>query len=75
MFNDGLGHYYYRAYRSANADLIANNQGGALTSAAMVEYLGFYVLALAVFLCLSTMISSSYYGERCRFIYLGMDHP
>ncbi|MEW6072531.1 MAG: alanine/glycine:cation symporter family protein [Planctomycetota bacterium] len=46
----------------------ANNNGAALTSAAMGEVLPFmpYVLALAVFLfAYSTMISWSYYGERC----------
>ena len=56
----------------ANADLIANNQGGALTSAAMAGVIPWfpYVLALAVFLfAFSTMISWSYYGERC-WVYL-----
>ena len=52
----------------AYADLIANNQGAALTSRAMGEHLTFfpYILSLAVFLfAYSTMISWSYYGERC----------
>ena len=56
----------------ANADLIANNQGGALTSVAMGGIIPWfpYVLALAVFLfAFSTMISWSYYGERC-WVYL-----
>jgi len=56
----------------ANADLITNNQGGALTSAAMAGVIPWfpYVLALAVFLfAFSTMISWSYYGERC-WVYL-----
>jgi AGCS family alanine or glycine:cation symporter len=56
----------------ANADLIANNQGGALTSAAMGGVIPWfpYVLSVAVFLfAFSTMISWSYYGERC-WVYL-----
>jgi len=56
----------------ANSDLIANNQGGALTSAAMGGVIPWfpYVLAVAVFLfAFSTMISWSYYGERC-WVYL-----
>jgi AGCS family alanine or glycine:cation symporter len=56
----------------ANAELIANNQGGALTSAAMAGVIPWfpYVLCFAVFLfAFSTMISWSYYGERC-WVYL-----
>ena len=52
----------------ANQDLIANNQGGALTSAAMGSVISWfpYLLSVAVFLfAFSTMISWSYYGERC----------
>ena len=51
-----------------NAGFIASNQGGALTSAAMASVLPWfpYILSLAVFLfAFSTMISWSYYGERC----------
>ena len=47
---------------------IANNEGAALTSAAMKSQIGFmpYVLTFATFLfAYSTMISWSYYGERC----------
>lgn len=50
------------------ASLVANDQGAALTSEAMRSVLpGFqYVLAIAVILfAFSTMISWSYYGERC----------
>jgi alanine or glycine:cation symporter, AGCS family len=49
-------------------DLIQGNRGAALTSRAMGEQLAFfpYVLSLAVLLfAYSTMISWSYYGERC----------
>ena len=52
----------------AYADLIANSKGAALTSRAMGEEITWfpYVLSLAVFLfAYSTMISWSYYGERC----------
>ena len=52
----------------AYADLIENSKGAALTSRAMGEHLTWfpYVLSLAVFLfAYSTMISWSYYGERC----------
>lgn len=52
----------------ANNLLIENNQGGALTSAAMGSVIPWfpYILSLAVFLfAFSTMISWSYYGERC----------
>ena len=62
----------------ANADLIANNQGGALTSAAMAGVIPWfpYVLALAVFLfAFSTMISGPITVNAAGFIYLGMDHP
>ena len=55
-----------------NAELIAKNQGGALTSAAMGGVIPWfpYILAVAVFLfAFSTMISWSYYGERC-WVYL-----
>ena len=47
---------------------IANDQGGALTSAAMASVIPWfpYLLSIAVFLfAFSTMISWSYYGERC----------
>ena len=56
----------------ANADFISNNQGGALTSAAMGSVIPWfpYILSVAVFLfAFSTMISWSYYGERC-WVYL-----
>jgi AGCS family alanine or glycine:cation symporter len=56
----------------ANAELIAKNQGGALTSVAMSSVIPWfpYILAVAVFLfAFSTMISWSYYGERC-WVYL-----
>jgi alanine or glycine:cation symporter, AGCS family len=52
----------------ACAAFVAKNQGAALTSAAMQRELSWfpYVLAVAVFLfSYSTMISWSYYGERC----------
>jgi AGCS family alanine or glycine:cation symporter len=48
--------------------LITGNQGAGLTSRAMGEHIAWfpYVLSLAVFLfAYSTMISWSYYGERC----------
>jgi AGCS family alanine or glycine:cation symporter len=50
------------------AQLVTNAQGAALTSRAFGEYSTWfpYVLSLAVLLfALSTMISWSYYGERC----------
>lgn len=50
------------------ADLVSQSKGAALTSRAMGEYISFfpYVLSFAVFLfAYSTMISWSYYGERC----------
>lgn len=56
----------------SNAEFIANNQGGALTSAAMGSVIPWfpYILSIAVFLfAFSTMISWSYYGERC-WVYL-----
>ncbi|MBG30859.1 MAG: alanine glycine permease [Opitutae bacterium] len=52
----------------ANQAFIAGNQGGALTSAAMGSVISWFplILAVAVFLfAFSTMISWSYYGERC----------
>ena len=52
----------------AYSDLIANNQGAALTSRAFGEHISWfpYVLSTAVMLfAYSTMISWSYYGERC----------
>ncbi len=57
------------AYSDAsNSSLISNNQGGALTAAAMKSVIPWfpYILSIAVFLfAFSTMISWSYYGERC----------
>jgi len=50
------------------ASLIAHNKGAALTSKAMGEEISFfpYILSVAVALfAYSTMISWSYYGERC----------
>ena len=50
------------------ASFVANDEGAALTSNARGEVLPFfpYVLAVAVILfAFSTMISWSYYGERC----------
>jgi len=50
------------------ADIIASRQGAALTSKAFGEHLFWfpYVLSLAVMLfAFSTIISWSYYGERC----------
>lgn len=52
----------------AYADVIASGQGAALTSRAMGEHLAFfpYILSVCVLLfAFSTMISWSYYGERC----------
>ena len=52
----------------ANQQFIINDQGGALTSAAMGSVIPWfpYILSVAVFLfAFSTMISWSYYGERC----------
>jgi AGCS family alanine or glycine:cation symporter len=51
-----------------NAALIAGNQGAALTSRAFGQHLAWfpYVLGVCVILfAFSTMISWSYYGERC----------
>jgi AGCS family alanine or glycine:cation symporter len=50
------------------ADLVASSAGAALTSRAFGEHISWfpYVLSTAVFLfAFSTMISWSYYGERC----------
>lgn len=65
------------AYDASNpmfADAIASNQGAALTSLAMGSVVSWfpYVLAFAV-VCFaySTMISWSYYGERCWTWLLG----
>ena len=58
----------------AYADLISTSQGAALTSRAFGEHLAFfpYVLSFAVLLfAYSTMISWSYYGERCAVWLLG----
>ena len=52
----------------ANYTYIANDQGGALTAAAMGSVIPWFphILSVAVFLfAFSTMISWSYYGERC----------
>ena len=52
----------------AYADIIASAQGAALTSRAFGEHLTWfpYILSVAVLLfAYSTMISWSYYGERC----------
>jgi AGCS family alanine or glycine:cation symporter len=52
----------------AYADLVANSQGAALTSRAFGEHVSWfpYILSISVFLfAYSTMISWSYYGERC----------
>ncbi len=52
----------------AYADIIAGSQGAALTSRAMGEHLAWfpYILSVCVLLfAFSTMISWSYYGERC----------
>ena len=56
----------------SNSQYILNNQGGALTSSAMGSVISWFpnVLSVAVFLfAFSTMISWSYYGERC-WVYL-----
>ena len=65
-----LSNHYHRCIFNdpSNNLLIENNQGGALTSSAMGSVIPWfpYILALAVFLfAFSTMISWSYYGERC----------
>jgi AGCS family alanine or glycine:cation symporter len=52
----------------AYADLIAGARGAALTSRAFGEHIAWfpYILSFSVFLfAFSTMISWSYYGERC----------
>ena len=52
----------------AHEALVVNNQGAALTSQALSQAHGLfpYILSLAVFLfAFSTIISWSYYGERC----------
>ncbi len=56
----------------ANAELIASSNGAALTSRAMGGQISWfpYILSVAVVMfAYSTMISWSYYGERC-FVYL-----
>lgn len=56
----------------ANYDVIAGAEGAALTARAMAGEISWFpwVLTVAVFLfAYSTMISWSYYGERC-FVYL-----
>ena len=57
------------AYQSPEyLDLISQQKGAALTSKAMGEVVSWfpYILSLAVFLfAFSTIISWSYYGERC----------
>jgi AGCS family alanine or glycine:cation symporter len=56
----------------ANFDVIARAEGAALTARAMGGEISWFpwVLTVAVFLfAYSTMISWSYYGERC-FVYL-----
>ncbi len=57
------------------ADLVERRAGAALTSRAFGEHLAFfpYVLSFAVFLfAFSTMISWSYYGERCAVWLFGL---
>ena len=56
------------AASSLIAELIAANQGGALTSAAMGSVVSWFPMLLSIAVVLfafSTMISWSYYGERC----------
>jgi len=51
-----------------NAEIVASNNGGMLTSEAFRSQIAWFpeILAVAVFLfAFSTMISWSYYGERC----------
>jgi len=51
-----------------HAELIANNQGAALTSVAFGSVISWFPMVLSVSVVLfaySTMISWSYYGERC----------
>ena len=60
----------------AYADLVAANQGAALTSRAFGEHITWfpYILAACVLLfAFSTMISWSYYGERCWSYLFGDD--
>jgi alanine or glycine:cation symporter, AGCS family len=60
----------------AYADIIASKAGAALTSRAFGEHISWfpYVLSGAVFLfAYSTMISWSYYGERCWVWMFGDD--
>lgn len=57
---------------AANAELIANKQGAALTSVAFGTVLSWFPMILAAAIALfafSTMISWSYYGERA-WVYL-----
>jgi AGCS family alanine or glycine:cation symporter len=59
------------------AQIIAANQGAALTSRAFGEHITWFplVLSLAVMLfAYSTMISWSYYGERCWVYLFGDGH-
>lgn len=58
------------------AAIVAANEGAALTSRAMGQYLSWfpYVLSVCVILfAFSTMISWSYYGERCWCYLFGDD--
>ncbi|WP_456416195.1 alanine/glycine:cation symporter family protein [Thiolapillus sp.] len=51
-----------------HAELIANNQGAALTSVAFGSVISWFPVVLSISVVLfaySTMISWSYYGERC----------
>jgi len=57
-----------QALNSANADLIANDEGAQLTALALESVQSWFPLVLGVAVLLfafSTMISWSYYGERC----------
>ena len=52
----------------AYADLVADDNGAALTSRALSEVVGWFPKALAIIVVMfafSTIISWSYYGERC----------
>lgn len=64
-----------QAYKNpAYAAYIQANEGGAITAAAMREQVSWfpYLLSVCVFLfAYSTMISWSYYGERCWVYLLG----
>ena len=58
----------------ANAALVANKEGAALTAVAFASVLPWFpiILAICVFLfAYSTMISWSYYGERCSTYLFG----